>query len=437
MISFEQFYLPLNEAKGKALNHMEHLEDELFNVKGADPRTGIERAFRFLNGFINMLRGEAEDAVNISTKWDGAPAIIFGTDPEDGKFFVGTKGVWNAAPVLTKKPSDIARNYPDKGDDSYQGLRDKMSLVFKWLKKLNPKNVLHGDLMFTEDSLFQTTPPGSTAVHIAFRPNTITYMIPKQSNLAKDIMKAKIGIVIHTEYNGTSLANMKEIGPEFNYDASNLPKLPQIWYSDALIRDMSGQLDMTKKETVEVEHAINSAWQSYSRLPDEVFNFLTNKDLGAPFLEAIKRQVNINLRAWAASQTGEPFERDPGKFVQGFMSEYLTNRPFSKVPARVANAQQIFNDNIEGFKSLYGLYLNLVDIKMLLHKKLITLQSLEDVHPYKDVENPETKDWELKPAQQEGIVGVQKGLDGGQIAIKLVDRSEFSVDNFLSGKPSS
>lgn len=73
--------------------HLEHPEDNLFN--GVDP-------YEVLDSLINFEYA--------STKWDGAPAIVFGHN--EGKWFVGTKSVFNKKKVLINySPADIARNH--------------------------------------------------------------------------------------------------------------------------------------------------------------------------------------------------------------------------------------------------------------------------------------------------------------------------------------
>ena len=63
--------------------HLEHLEDEIINNGSAGAKTAIE----FLKSIKQMLQG-GEGGSQISVKWDGAPAIFCGTNPENGKFFV-------------------------------------------------------------------------------------------------------------------------------------------------------------------------------------------------------------------------------------------------------------------------------------------------------------------------------------------------------------
>ena len=98
----------LLEAEGKN-THLEHLEDNIYN-KGFD---GAKEAVDYLYSLHQMLEGESDAKISMTTKWDGAPAIICGKDPETGKFFVGTKGVFAKKPKINFTPQDIKENHPD------------------------------------------------------------------------------------------------------------------------------------------------------------------------------------------------------------------------------------------------------------------------------------------------------------------------------------
>ena len=72
--------------------HLEHLEDDIFNQGYA----GATNALNFLQSLRDMLSsGKGGSNTKVTVKWDGAPAIICGTDPETGLFFVGNKSVFN------------------------------------------------------------------------------------------------------------------------------------------------------------------------------------------------------------------------------------------------------------------------------------------------------------------------------------------------------
>ena len=66
--------------------HLEHLEDNILN----DGSQGGKEAVAFLRSLGDMLDQGASEA-RVTVKWDGAPAIICGVNPDNGRFFVGTK----------------------------------------------------------------------------------------------------------------------------------------------------------------------------------------------------------------------------------------------------------------------------------------------------------------------------------------------------------
>ena len=131
MLNFREY---LVEAPGKNL-HLEHIEDEILN-------NGIEggrAAIRFIQSLRNMLAGESKSSVNMTVKWDGAPAIFAGTDPSDGQFFVAKKSVFNKDPILYKKNSDI---------DVSGYLGEVFKTALAEFPKLGIKGVLQGDLLY-------------------------------------------------------------------------------------------------------------------------------------------------------------------------------------------------------------------------------------------------------------------------------------------------
>ena len=92
----------LEGKEGKNL-HLEHIEDEILNFGVPGGRAAIN----FVRSLRDMLAGESRSSVNMTVKWDGAPAIFAGTDPSDGKFFVAKKSVFNVSPKLYKTDAEI------------------------------------------------------------------------------------------------------------------------------------------------------------------------------------------------------------------------------------------------------------------------------------------------------------------------------------------
>ena len=124
MLNFRE----LTEDKGGKNLHLEHLEDEIINF-GVD---GGRAAINFLRSLRDMLAGGSRSSVNMTVKWDGAPAIFCGIDPADNKFFVAKKSVFNKSPKLYKSNAEI--------DDDLSGtLNSKFKVALAELSKLGIK----------------------------------------------------------------------------------------------------------------------------------------------------------------------------------------------------------------------------------------------------------------------------------------------------------
>ena len=106
MKSFVQYITDQYITEAKNL-HMEHLEDVVFN----EGSVGVEEAIRFLESVSEMLSGNSSRGVNVTVKWDGAPAVFAGINPENGKFFVGSKSIFNKTPKINYTSADIKKNH--------------------------------------------------------------------------------------------------------------------------------------------------------------------------------------------------------------------------------------------------------------------------------------------------------------------------------------
>ena len=139
MIKFGNF---LTENKAGKNLHLEHIEDEILNFGVPGGRAAIN----FVQSLRDMLSGSARSSVNMTVKWDGAPAIFAGTDPSDGKFFVAKKSVFNVNPKLYKTNAEVDADV--SGD-----LNAKFKVALAEFSKLGIKGVLQGDLMYTSNDL--------------------------------------------------------------------------------------------------------------------------------------------------------------------------------------------------------------------------------------------------------------------------------------------
>ncbi len=216
MFSFDGF---LTEAKNL---HLEHLEDEVLN----NGVVGTRGAINFLQSLRDMLAGSSKSSVNVTVKWDGAPAIFAGINPENGQFFVGTKGVFNKNAKINYTIDDIDRNHPGTG------LNQKLKVALTELSKLGIKDVLQGDMLFTQEDIEKKTIDGKQ--YVTFQPNTIVYAVPMES--ASRILSSTMGIVFHTTYNGKT---MEDMSASFSVRLRGLNRNVGVWFSDANYKDTS------------------------------------------------------------------------------------------------------------------------------------------------------------------------------------------------------
>ena len=223
--------------------HLEHLEDDIINNGVA----GGQNAIAFLEALRDMFATNTSKAVSLTVKWDGAPAIFAGINPENGKYFVGTKSIFNKVPLINYTHADIDKNHP-------AGPGPKLHVALDHFKKLKIPGIWQGDMLFTKDDLEASDINGESM--LSFKPNTITYAVPMGSKLEKTISKAKIGIVWHTTYSGDT---MDSLSANFGADAKKLSKSSSVWSTDAGFSDESGTVTMTASETDKFNRVLNMA----------------------------------------------------------------------------------------------------------------------------------------------------------------------------------
>ena len=243
MMSFSEILL---EDKGGKNLHLEHLEDEILNY-GVD---GGRAAINFLRSLRDMLAGASRSSVSITQKWDGAPALFAGINPDNDKFCIAKKSMFNVNPKIYYTEEDI-------DNDLSGALNEKFKVALAEFSKLGIKGVLQGDLMWTDDT--ETTNIDGVS-YITFQPNTIVYAVPTDSEMGKKIKASKIGIVWHTTYTGDTLQGMKA---SFGADISGLNKPSSVWMDDATYKDVSGKATFTVKETEKNHCRTITSWENF------------------------------------------------------------------------------------------------------------------------------------------------------------------------------
>ena len=410
MINFNEMLL---EDKGGKNLHLEHLEDEIINY-GVD---GGRAAINFLRSLRDMMAGSSRSSVNMTVKWDGAPAIFAGVDPEDGKFFVAKKSVFNVNPKLYKTNKEI-------DDDLSGALNSKFKVALAEFSKLGIKGVLQGDLMFTDD-VSEEKIDGTS--YLTFQPNTIVYAVPVDSKLGAIINKSKIGIVWHTTYTGDTLQDMTA---SFGANISSLKKPSSIWMDDATYKDTSGRATFTATETANITNILSQTGKTFQKInANGLRKFLTvqNGMTGAIAGASLKTYNNSKVRAgekiknpavhaagyekWVFDSIQKQIDKvkSPAgkKKYEAMQKEYVR-----EVKKHTRNLVQVIT-----FQNL------LVDAKMQIVKKLNSVKGLTDT--FIKTANG------FKVTNPEGFVAIDR-VSGG--AVKLVDRMEFSFNNFTAIK---
>jgi len=400
MIGFNKY---LVEAKN---THMEHLEDNVLNG-GVD---GARQSINFLQSLRDMLAGNSNTKINTSVKWDGAPAVFAGIDPRDGKFFVAKKGIFNKNPKVYKTPAEVRA-------DTSGDLAEKLLICLKYLPELGIKGVIQGDLMFTQSDLRTQEIGGESCV--TFHPNTIVYAVPTKTKLAKQIQSAKMGIVWHTTYTGSSFETMKaSFGKNIK---SKLKASKNVWFDDATYRDVTGTATMTQTETEEVTKVLSRAGTLFQTIKPAILNGFANDE---ELLIMTKTFNNSKIRM------GQPIIDNGASHVRGLV-QFITDK-FQKdedskkseagkqaVRERKQRILKFFsnNDPMEIAK-VFDLMKLLVEAKIVIVSKM---NKAEGIGTF------------LKTAvgfmatSQEGYVAIDHT---GKNAVKIVDRLEFSRANF-------
>ena len=384
--------------------HLEHLEDSLFN----EGSKGMEDAFNFCESLIDMLEGNSKSKVNVTVKWDGAPAIFAGINPENGKFFVGSKSIFNATPKINYTAADVNTNHGKS-----PGLAEKLKVALQHLPKLGIKGVLQGDLMFTTSDVEKQTIDGDD--YLTFTPNTITYAAQTDSELAKQVAKAELGVVWHTTYTGKTLRDMKA---SFGANVSGLKKTKDVWFSDADFKDASGSATFTAEETKAARKQVAQVRSQFIKIRRFVDEFTSKKSI----IDNLKIYGNQQVRKGNAVYSVEEFSKFVNDKMQKTIDSLKSERGKSNKQRIADETLKYLSRNKPKIKKIFDLHLALNEMKMKFVRKLERVKSLGMFI---------RTDSGYRVTSPEGFVAIDKV---NKNAYKLVDRLEFSRSNFTAAK---
>ena len=401
MFSFKGFFT--NEKN----THLEHLEDDIINRGSA----GGVNAINFLKSVRDMLAGHSGAKINTTVKWDGAPAIICGGNPENGKFFVGTKSIFNVTPKINYTTADIRRNHSGP-------VAQKLSVCLNHLSSLNIKQILQGDLLFTNDK--KAVSIGGDKM-ISFTPNTITYAVQANSNIGKKIARAKMGIVFHTMYTGK---DMKSLNASFgNVRGSGNAR---VWVASAEYKDDSGSITFTKSELGKFDAQLRMAEGSLGRA-SKILDEMTSRasdplSVGFRLKAFFNHYIRNNKGSMAKVRVLQDMFRD---YYENILKTEIDQRKTEKAKQKyrdiLADGLRFINQNKSGLYMAIASHVTLGNAKNTLIQKMNQIQQIG--HYIKTGTG-------YRVTAPEGYVAVDRVAG----AVKIVDRLEFSRANFTLPK---
>ena len=386
---------------------MEHLEDEIIN-NGVNGATTI---IQFLNSLKDMLSG-GKSKTNITVKWDGAPAIFAGINPENGQFFVATKSLFNKTPKINYTVADIDANHGSGGPS------DTLKVALKYLPDLDMKGIYQGDIMFSKGGLKQKTIDG--IVSLTFTPNTITYAVPDDSDLASQMRKSHLGVVWHTKYIGNTI---ESLSAQFGVDSNIFTKTKNVWFDDAYV-NTANAATFSPTETKTLEKRINQISGSVKKA-GKFLNTLSQDKSKFGLATLMKVFFNTKIRAGAKIADTKKLVKEFEQYYMDRMSKEIDTKKSDKGKQKYKDIQKQQKKILRQFKTeLYftmATYLSVMDAKEMVIKKLETIEGIGTFLKTDDG---------YKVTAPEGYVAIDSS--GG--AVKLVDRLGFSHANFTIAK---
>ena len=384
--------------------HLEHLEDDIIN-RGA---VGGENAINFLKAVRNMLAGSGK-GTNMTVKWDGAPAIICGVNPENGKFFVGTKSVFNKTPKINYTSRDIARNHGGV-------VADKLNVCLANLSRLRIKGILQGDLLFTND-LKAINIDGEKMV--SFTPNTITYAVPIKSDLGRRIVKAKMGIVFHTQYSGKTMDKLSASFGTVRGSSNRNVFLASAGYKETSVMFSKGELSRFDAQIRMAEGSLRKAGPMLDLISKNSSDQLSVGFRLKTYFNYFIKNSNSGMEKVRTMQ--EQFREYFNNILQAEIDAKKTPRGKERYIKAQKDGLQFIDRNKQALYFAIASHITLGNCKNTLLQKMNQIQSIGNfIRTSKG----------YRVTAPEGYVAVDKVAG----AVKLVDRLEFSRQNFTMPK---
>ena len=289
--------IQLNEAA-----RIDHAEDLVF-LQGSQGAMRVVQALRNLEG---------ESHKDVTVKWDGSPAIIFGRN-ENGEFILTDKSGFtakgydgkatsadNLQAMLMNRPG--AKN-PDAGKAAdYKRFAANMKDIFDEYEKAVPKDYRG---FFKGDLLYFNKPDIENGNYV-FKPNIVKYSVSTQSDIGKKIGASKTGVVIHRQVDAegnegplesTDIFQGKEVlvVPPISVERpADIPN-EEINQLEAIIKRNSAGLDeLLNPQELKAKQMTDFPKILYAYVNSKVDSSLDN--LGADFAQWLEQRKQVSDR---------------------------------------------------------------------------------------------------------------------------------------------
>lgn len=342
-----------------------------------------------------------------------SPSVIAGINPENDRFFVATKSLFAKEPKINYTEEDIEANHGHA-----PGLVEKLKYALKYLPSIIFEGIYQGDFMYTKSDL-RVRKDGDTS-YIVFNPNTLIYAVPLGSSLGNKVQDSDMGIVFHTKYVGSSIAEMKAT---FSF-APLTSKDPSVIIFPATLPNMSGKVSLSAEEAHVIDGLLEQALDVYHSISPRLMSLFEDPSNTVGSLINIYKNKNIRD---GAEDSGRGFIEFATAYIQKQRDEKKTEKGRAAVDEKYKDTLSVIEGSAmvapeKHLDALFSFQKSLASIKKTFIQKLESINS--EIKTFTAGEG-ET----MNPSGGEGFV--ISSVEGS--VVKLVDRNDFSKLNFLQG----
>lgn len=391
MLSFK-YYLkeqvePNEEGASRQIKHLTHVEDRPLQTG----EKGAQHAISSLRAAADHITSGKKTS-ELTTKYDGSPAIVYGRHPDTGKFFVASKSAFNKTPKINYTPKDI-----DKNHGHAPGLVKKLKDALQHLPKIAPaKGVYQGDMMFSQEDKRKND--GG----VSFNPNPSGLTYTARGPLAARARKAKIGLVTHLSYSGSS-ANLNA---SHEVDHENFGQHNDVFSVDP--RMDTSKVHFSKEQQKQFNRHVNLAQQVHDTHGSDMYAGTRDHQGVGGHLESYMNHTVRTGEEANHENFSKWLESKKLKEIDKLKTEKTRNERQSSLKSELDKIDR----NRKHYNNVFKMHKHLQDAKGVLIDVMNQHQEFQHQHAGED-------------ANPEGYV-----FHHGKESDKFVNRAEFSRRNF-------